>query len=52
MSPPPLSRLLAELRRLCWGAADILRAYARGDQPPYGFERALSVDDGGEGPVS
>ncbi|MEB3351433.1 MAG: 3'(2'),5'-bisphosphate nucleotidase CysQ [Cyanobacteriota bacterium] len=45
-------RLLAELRRLCWGAADILRAYARGDQPPYGFERALSVDDGGEGPVS
>ncbi|MEB3349191.1 MAG: 3'(2'),5'-bisphosphate nucleotidase CysQ [Cyanobacteriota bacterium] len=45
-------QLLAELRRLCWGAADILRAYARGEQPPYGFGRALSVDDGGEGPVS
>merc|ERR1711934_698263 len=44
--------LLAELRRLSWGAADILRAYARGEQPPHGFSRALSVDDGGEGPVS
>ena len=44
--------LLAELRRLSWGAADILRAYARGEQPPHGFPRALSVDDGGEGPVS
>jgi 3'(2'), 5'-bisphosphate nucleotidase len=44
--------LLSELRRLAWGAADILLAYARGEQPPYGFSRALSVDDGGEGPVS
>jgi 3'(2'), 5'-bisphosphate nucleotidase len=44
--------LLAELRRLSWGAADILRAYARGEQPPHGFPPALSVDDGGEGPVS
>ena len=44
--------LLAELRRLSWGAADILRAYARGEQPPHGFPKALSVDDGGEGPVS
>ena len=44
--------LLSELRRLSWGAADILRAYARGEQPPHGFPRALSVDDGGEGPVS
>ena len=44
--------LLAELRRLAWGAADILRAYARGEQPPHGFPRAMSVDDGGEGPVS
>ena len=44
--------LLAELRRLSWGAADILRAYARGEQPPYGFTAALSVDEGGEGPVS
>ena len=24
--------LLSELRRLSWGAADILRAYARGEQ--------------------
>ena len=44
--------LLAELRRLCWGAADILRAYGRGEAPPYGFPPALSVDHGGEGPVS
>ena len=47
-----LEALLAELRRLSWGAADILRAYARGEQPPHGFPPALSVDDGGEGPVS
>ena len=44
--------LLEALRLLCWGAADILRAYARGEQPPHGFSRALSVDNGGEGPVS
>jgi 3'(2'), 5'-bisphosphate nucleotidase len=44
--------LLEALRPLCWGAADILRAYARSEQPPHGFPRALSVDDGGEGPVS
>ena len=44
--------LLEVLRPLCWGAADILRAYARGEQPPHGFSRALSVDNGGEGPVS
>ena len=44
--------LLAELRRLCWGAADILLAYGRGEQPPHGFPRALSVDEGGDGPVS
>ena len=44
--------LLAELRRLSWGAADILLAYGRGEQPPYGFPPALSVEDGGEGPVS
>ena len=44
--------LLAELRRLSWGAADILLAYGRGEQPPYGFPRALRGDEGGEGPVS
>ena len=44
--------LLVELRRLSWGAADILLAYGRGEQPPYGFPAALSVDDGGDGPVS
>ncbi len=44
--------LLETLRRLSWGAADILRAYARGEQPPYGFPPALQVDQGGEGPVS
>ena len=47
-----LEVLLGELRRLSWGAADILLAYGRGEQPPYGFPRALSVDEGGEGPVS
>ena len=44
--------VLTELRRLSWGAADILRAYARGEQPPHGFPKALSVDNGGEEPVS
>jgi len=44
--------LLLELRRLSWGAADILLAYGCGEQPPYGFPSALSVEDGGEGPVS
>lgn len=44
--------LLTTLRELAWGAADILRAYARGEDPPYGFPPALSVQDGGEGPVS
>ena len=44
--------LLVALRRLSWGAADILLAYGRGEQPPYGFPIALSVDHGGEGPVS
>jgi len=47
-----LDALLVELRRLSWGAADILLAYGRGAQPPYGFPPALSVDHGGEGPVS
>lgn len=52
--PPDIEekQLLADLRRLCWGAADILLAYGRGEQPPYGFPKALSVDEGGEGPVS
>ncbi len=45
-------QLLAELRRLSWGAADILRSYARGETPPYGFAPLLSVEDGGSGPVS
>lgn len=44
--------LLQELRQLAWGAAAILRAYARGEEPPHGFPRALTVDEGGEGPVS
>ena len=29
-----------------------MRAYARGEQPPYGFPKALEVIDGGSGPVS
>lgn len=47
-----LQDVLKVLRPLSWGAADILRAYARGEQPPHGFSKALSVDNGGEGPVS
>ncbi len=44
--------LLRELRRLAWGASAILRAYARGETPPHGFPPALTVEEGGEGPVS
>lgn len=44
--------LLELLRRLAWGAADILRSYARGSQPPHGFPAALSVEQGGDGPVT
>ncbi len=47
-----LEALLKTLRHLSWGAADILRAYARAEQPPYGFPKALQVEDGGDGPVS
>ena len=44
--------LLGRLRELCWGAADILMAYARGFDPPYGFSKILSVQEGHDGPVS
>ena len=47
-----LEELLTLLRRLCWESAAILRAYARGVQPPFGYGEALSVDEGGEGPVT
>ena len=47
-----LDHLLKELRILCWGAVDILKAYSRGEEPPYGFPKSLSVHDGGDGPVS
>jgi len=47
-----LDQLLAHLRSLSWGAADILMAYARGLQPPHGFSRELTVEDSGDGPVS
>ncbi len=47
-----LESLLKQLRLLSWGAADILRAYARGEQPPYGFPLVLNVEDGGDGPVT
>jgi 3'(2'), 5'-bisphosphate nucleotidase len=46
------AELLAVLRRLSWEAADILRAYARGQPPPFGYEPALRVDESGEGPVT
>ena len=47
-----IQQLLLELRRLSWAAADILLAYGRGEQPPFGFPKALSIEDGGEGPVT
>jgi 3'(2'), 5'-bisphosphate nucleotidase len=49
---PTTEAILAVLRRLVWESADILRAYARSEQPPFGYPKALSVDNGGEGPVS
>lgn len=47
-----VEELLALLRQLSWDSAAILRAYARGEQPPFGYDAALSVDEGGEGPVT
>ena len=47
-----IEHLLDRLRYFSWGAADILIAYSRGEQPPHGFPKALDVEYGGEGPVS
>ena len=47
-----LATLLDELRKLSWAAADVLMAYARGQEPPYGFPKSLTVEEGGDGPVS
>tara|TARA_Y100001968_G_C19293712_1_gene685530 strand:- start:182 stop:1099 length:918 start_codon:yes stop_codon:yes gene_type:complete len=47
-----LENLLYYLKKLCWQASDVLKAYARGEDPPYGFQKYLSVKDGGDGPVS
>ena len=47
-----LTTLLKELRNLSWASADVLIAYARGEEPPYGFSKCLTVEEGGEGPVS
>ena len=44
--------LLDELRKLSWASADVLVAYARGGEPPYGFPKSLTVEEGGDGPVS
>ena len=47
-----LTTLLDELRKLSWAAADVLMAYARGYEPPFGFPKSLTVEEGGDGPVS
>ena len=47
-----LEPLLVTLRRLCWDASAILRAYARGTTPPFGYPPVLSVDNNPKGPVS
>ncbi len=41
-----------ELRKLSWIAADVLKAYARGEHPPHDFPEVLTVQEGGDGPVS
>ncbi len=45
-------QLMTTLRRSAWAAADILRAYARGEQPPYGYPGHLTVEERDNGPVS
>ncbi len=47
-----LASLLEKLRPMCWGAADILLAYSRRENPPYGFPSVLEVQEGSDGPVS
>ena len=47
-----LPTLLDVLRKLSWAAADVLMAYAREEEPPYGFPKSLTVEEGGDGPVS
>ena len=47
-----LPTLLDELRKLSWASADVLMAYARGEEPPYGFPKSLTIKEGGDGPVS
>ncbi len=47
-----LTTLLDLLRKLSWASADVLMSYARGEEPPYGFPKSLTVEEGGDGPVS
>ena len=47
-----LKTLLEEVRKLSWAASEVLMAYARGQEPPYGFPKSLTVEEGGDGPVS
>ena len=47
-----LTTLLDELRKLSWASADVLMAYARGQEPPFGFPKTLTIEEGGDGPVS
>ncbi len=47
-----LKNLLEVLRSFSWGASDILKAYARGEQPPFGYSKSFSVQDADKGPVT
>ena len=47
-----LEHVLFEVRKLSWIASDVLKAYARGEHPPYDFPKVLTVNEGGDGPVS
>ncbi len=47
-----LPDLITVLRRLCWESTSILKAYAGGTTPPFGYPQLLSVNDDPKSPVS
>ena len=47
-----VAAVLTAVRQICWEAAAILRAYARGETPPFGYPPTLSVDEDPKGPVT
>lgn len=47
-----INHLINVIRNLSWGAADILIAYSRGKQPPFGYEKVLSIEELAGGPIT